>query len=79
MAVELTNWRKQPGDTTNQYQISAFADAKSDVAPGMKIKNVPSDWEIQPGSTIMTPDGEIAFKKSNGKWHWSGEEGDIDV
>lgn len=79
MAVELTNWRKQPGDTSNQYQISAFADQKADVTTGMKIKNLPTDWVVQPGSSIMTADGEMAFKKSNGKWHFVGEEGDIDV
>lgn len=79
MAVELTNWRKQPGDTSNQYQISAFADQKADVTTGMRIKNLPTDWEIQPGSTILTADGDVAFKKSNGKWHWAGEEGDVNV
>lgn len=79
MAVELVAWRKQPGDTSNQYQISAFADQKADVTTGMRIKNLPTDWEIQPGSTILTADGDVAFKKSNGKWHWAGEEGDVNV
>ena len=79
MAVELTSWRKQPGDTSDQYQISAFADEKSDVAVGMVINHLPSDWIVQPGSSIQTADGEIAFLKSNGKWHWVGEEGDVDV
>lgn len=79
MAVELTSWVKQTSDKAKEYQISAFADEKGDVAPGMVIKNLPSDWIIQPGSTIVTADGEVAFYKSNDKWHFVGEEEDIDV
>lgn len=79
MAVELTSYVKQSGDIGKEYQIAAFADEKADVAPGMVIKNLPSDWVIQPGSYISTADGEVARYKSNGKWHWTGEEGDIDV
>ena len=77
--VELTGWKKQPGDGLLQYQISAFADEKSDVGPGMVIKNLSSSWVLQPGSSIRTADGDVAYLKSNGKWHWVGEDGDVDV
>lgn len=79
MAVELTSYVKQSADKPKEYQIACFADEKADVAPGMVIKNLPSDWVIQPGSTIVTADGEVAFYKSNNKWHFVGEEEDIDV
>lgn len=77
--VELTGWKKQPGDDLNKYQIQAFADEKSDVGPGMVIRNLSPSWILQPGSSIRTADGDVAFLKTSGKWHWAGEDGDIDV
>ena len=77
MAVELTSWRKQPGDTSEQYQIEAFADSKADVTAGMVIKNLPSDWEIQPGSKIFTAAGEQANYKSDGTWEWQKTIADL--
>ena len=79
MAVELTNWRKQPGDTTEQYQIEAFADEKTDVGPGMKIRNLPTDWILQPGSCIYTAKGEKANLKSDGTWEWEKTLADVGV
>lgn len=40
MAVELTSWVKQTADKTKEYQISAFADEKGDVALGMVINEI---------------------------------------
>ena len=77
MAVELISWRKQPGDTSEQYQIEAFADEKSDVTADMKIKNLPSDWEVQPGSVIRTAAGEQANLKSDGTWAWQKTIADL--
>lgn len=77
MAVELVSWRKQPGDTSNQYQIEAFADAKEDVTADMKIKNLPSDWELQPGSFVKTAKGEKANLKSDGTWEWEKTLADV--
>ena len=77
--VEITGWNDQPCDNFNEKQIYAFADEKSDVGPGMVIHNMPASWIPQPGSMIRTADGDVCNLKSNGKWHWVGEEGDIDV
>ena len=79
MAVELVAWRKQPGDTSNQYQIEAFADLKADVTAGMKIKNLPTDWELQPGSFVKTALGEKANLKSDGTWEWEKTLADVGV
>ena len=77
MAVELVSWRKQPGDTSNQYQVDVFADDKTDVVPGMKVRNMPSDWEIQPASTARTALGEKANFKSDGTWEWEKTLADV--
>lgn len=68
--IEVTGWTRQPGDMGKQYQISAFADDKTDVVPGAEFHNLPEGAIIQPGSTIITANGEIAFYKSDGTWNW---------
>lgn len=74
--TKIDDW---PGAMPGKYQIHAFADEKADVTAGMTIHDLPPGIVPQPGSKIVTADGEIAFLKSNGKWHWAGEEGDVDV
>lgn len=68
--IELTSMQKQPGDDLGQYQIQAFADTKEEVIPGCTIHCLPTDAVIQPGSSIITADGEVAFYKSDGTWNW---------
>ena len=71
MAVVLTGSRKEPSEATNKdYIIQAFADEKADVSESMVIEKMPSDWNPQPGSSIITADGEVAFLKSDGTWNW---------
>lgn len=68
--IELTEIKRQPGDGFDQYQIQAFADTKEEVTPGCSIHNLPANAVIQPGSSIITADGELAFLKSDGTWNW---------
>ena len=70
MAIEVTKMEKQPGDGIDEYQIQAFADDKTDVVEGATFKNLPVGAKIQPGSSIVTANGEIAFRKSDGAWNW---------
>ena len=71
----LDDYKKQPGDMGNEYQIKVFADDKSDVPEGAKIDqltidHLPSDCIIQPGSRIYTANGEFAFVKADGTINW---------
>lgn len=68
--LELRDYRKQPVDGFNQYEVSIFADSKEDLVDGAPIHNLPSSWVMQPGSQCITADGEVAFLKSDGKWNW---------
>ena len=68
--IEVTSLTKQPGDSLKQYQVQAFADTKDEVVPGAVFHNLPVDAEIQPGSTVITADGDVAFYKSDGTWNW---------
>ena len=68
--IEVTSLTKQPGDSLKQYQIQAFADTKEEVVPGAVFNHLPVDAEIQPGSTVVTADGDVAFYKSDGTWNW---------
>lgn len=70
--IELTKLERQPGDGFDKYQIQAFADTKEEVVPGCQIHNLPADVVIQPGSSIVTADGDVAFYKSDGTWNWVG-------
>lgn len=68
--IEVTKMEKQPGDGIDEYQITAFADDKTDVVEGATFKNLPPGAKIQPGSTIYTANGEAALYKSDGTWNW---------
>ena len=50
--------------------VSAFADTKEEVVPGMEIKNVPDDCDLEAGSSILSANGDVAFMKSDGTWNW---------
>lgn len=51
-------------------KVSLFADSKSDVTDGMSVDGVPSDYDLEMGSSAMTADKELAFLDSEGTWHW---------
>lgn len=50
--------------------VELFADEKTDVVPGMTIQDLPDNYTIVMGSSVMTAAGEIAFMKSDGTWNW---------
>ena len=68
--IVVTNYSRQPGDSLKQYQIQAFADTKTEVVPGATFEGMPVGGEMQPGSSVVTAKGEIAFLKSDGTWSW---------
>lgn len=67
--IVVTSWTRQPGDSINQYQIQAFADTKEEVVPGATFEGMPAG-EMQPGSSVVTAKGEVAFLKSDGTFNW---------
>ena len=67
--ITVTSISHQPGDSTDQYQITAFADTKEEVVPGATFVGMPSG-EMQHGSQVVTADGDVAFLKSDGTWNW---------
>ena len=69
--ITVTDLKRQPGDSVKQYQVSAFADTKEEVVPGAEFIGMPTDGEMQHGSSIVTADGEIGYLKSDGTWNWT--------
>lgn len=57
-------------DVTNEAKVSLFADAKTDVVAGMDIYGMPEGVGIEPGSSVLTAAGEVAFYKSDNTWSW---------
>jgi hypothetical protein len=49
-------------------RVSLFADEQSDVTSEAISEAV--GMEVQPGSSVITADGDIAFMKSDGTWNW---------
>ena len=61
---------KNTDDNLNSYQIEAFADTKEEVTDGATFVGLPEGATIEMGSSIITANLEIAFKKSDGTWNW---------
>lgn len=53
--------------------VSFFADSKKDVTLENIQKLVP-DFELVPGSFVLTSYGDTAFLKSDGTWNWGIEK-----
>ncbi len=68
--IVVTSWSKQPDDTLDQYMVKAFADTKEEVVPGATFVGLPVNGQMQPGSSVLTAKGEVAFLKSDGTWSW---------
>lgn len=47
-----------------------YADAKSEVVPGMTVEGLPDTYTIAAGSTVSTADFDVARIDSTGTWHW---------
>lgn len=67
--IKALSWTKKG---QNLYAIEAFADTKAEVDAGDPIVGIPDSYEIEMGSSVMTANGEIAFRKSDGTWNWVG-------
>ena len=65
--------KKAPVVGANDYQVSLFADSKSDLSGSPEIVGMPSDGTIAVGSSVLTASGELAFMKSDGTWNWVGD------
>lgn len=49
-------------------RVSLFADSQADVTDEAVSEAV--GMEVQPGSSVLTADGKLAFLKSDGTWNW---------
>ena len=70
MAVKLINADGVNAKRDGKITASLFADSKEDVTQGVHIIGMPTGYELEMGSSILTADGEIAFLKSDGTWNW---------
>lgn len=62
---------------TKEAKYSFFADTKDEVVDNMtqaNTKGLLAGLEIQQGSTMITAEGDFAFRKSDGSWNWLGDE-----
>lgn len=57
--------------TNHKAVVSLIADTKSDVTSDMRVIGLPSGFEIDFGSSVLTTAGELAFMKSDGTWNWT--------
>ena len=70
MAVRLLNTDK--AYTNDPKEL--YADAKSDIQPGMTIIGMPEGMELPWGSSVVTGDFKMGFLKSTDSWSWSDEQ-----
>ena len=54
----------------NSFKVKLFADTKDEVTEGAEIVGFPEGATIEMGSSVVTADGDIAFRKSDGTWNW---------
>lgn len=55
---------------TKEATVELFADTKAEVNSA-DIVGLPQGVTIASGSSVMTADGDIAFRKSDNTWKWS--------
>ena len=65
--VKVTDIKLNP--QTKKATVSLFADTKGEVASA-SVKEIPTDYSIEAGSTVITASGDLAFMKSDGTWNW---------
>jgi len=58
--------------STKTANVSLFADTKEEVTDNITVDGVPNDYTLELGSSVMTTNGELAFRKSDGTWNWLG-------
>ena len=64
MAMESTD------SNANSYKVKLFADTKDEVVDGAEIVGFPQGATFEIGSTVVTADADVAFRKSDGTWNW---------
>lgn len=56
---------------TREAKYHFFADTKSEVSDNMSnVVGLLPDLAIQQGSTLITSEGDFAFRKSDNTWNW---------
>ena len=59
---------------TKEAKYSFFADTKAEVTDNMEgTIGLLKGYIIEAGSSVLTANGEFAFRKSDGTWNWIGE------
>ena len=57
-------------ELTKTALVSLFADTKSEVTNDVEVPDIPSGYNIEAGSSVITAAGDFAFRKSDGTWNW---------
>ena len=68
--VKVTELKVNP--QTKKAVVSLFADTKAEMSNSPEVIGLPSDTDIDAGSSVITASGELAFMKSDGNWNWVG-------
>ena len=56
----------------NSYRVKLFADTKEEVVDGADIIGLPANATLEMGSSVVTANADVAFRKSDGTWNWIG-------
>lgn len=55
---------------TKEAVVDLFADTSSEVTNDVAVDEIPDDYSIAPGSTVITASADFAFRKSDNTWSW---------
>lgn len=72
MVKMLDTFRESPMNRT--WLGLLYADSKEDISGEFEVEGLPTDYEIEWGSEIITAAGDIGQLNSEGTWVWVGNE-----
>lgn len=72
MVKMLDTFRESPMNRT--WLGLLYADSKEDISGEFEVEGLPTDYEIEWGSEVITAAGDIGQLNSEGTWVWVGDE-----
>ena len=57
-------------ELTKTALVSLFADTKEEVIDDLEVNDIPAGYSIEFGSSVLTSNGDLAFRKSDNTWNW---------
>lgn len=72
MVKMLDTFRESPMNRT--WLGLLYADSKEDISGEFEVEDLPTDYEIEWGSEVITAAGDIGQLNSEGTWVWVGDE-----